>query len=383
MKKFVYLFGNGKAEGKGNMKDILGGKGAGLAEMTRIGIPVPPGFTISTEACTEFYNHKRHIPEYILKEIDLNLSKLEKLIGKKLGDPKNPLLVSVRSGAKFSMPGMMDTILNLGLNDKIAERLSTKTDNPLFVWDAYRRLIEMFSDVVFSIDKVEFEHMFADIKKKEGVKSDAQLTPEILKQVINKSKQHVRKKVKAEFPQNPLDQLHMAIRAVFLSWNNERAIFYRKQYGIPDDLGTAANVQAMVFGNMSEDSGTGVGSRGTRAGRRTSRRVSYERAGRRPRGRHQDAQAHRGVCASCPVYKQLAKIANTLENISRTCGLLNSRSRGEALFLQTRNGRENRDRGFKDRLRHGQEKADHERRGHFEDRAGTPGAVPVPDIQSR
>jgi pyruvate,orthophosphate dikinase len=201
MKKYVYLFGNGKAEGRGNMKDLLGGKGAGLAEMTRIGVPVPPGFTISTDACTEFYKHKRHIPENILKEIEISLSKLERLIGKKLGDPGNPLLVSVRSGAKFSMPGMMDTILNLGLNDEIAECLSTKTDNPVFVWDAYRRLIEMFSDVVFGIDKEEFEHIFAEIRNKEGVKSDSDLTPEILKEVIKKSKQLVKNKAKTEFPQ--------------------------------------------------------------------------------------------------------------------------------------------------------------------------------------
>ncbi len=160
MKKFVYLFGNGKAEGKGDMKDVLGGKGAGLAEMTKIGIPVPPGFTISTEACKEFYDNGGKLPAGIIKEIEQNLGKFEKLIDKKFGDPDNPLLVSVRSGAKFSMPGMMDTILNLGLNDETAERLSQKTDNPLFVWDAYRRLIQMFSDVVLGIDKEEFEHIF-------------------------------------------------------------------------------------------------------------------------------------------------------------------------------------------------------------------------------
>jgi pyruvate, orthophosphate dikinase len=172
MKKFVYLFGNGKAEGRGDMKDLLGGKGAGLAEMTRIGIPVPPGFTISTEACMEFYRHKKHIPQDIRKEIELNLSTLEKRMGKKLGDPDNPLLLSVRSGAKFSMPGMMDTILNLGLNDETAEKLSQKTDNSLFAWDAYRRLIQMFSDVVLGIDKEVFEDAFTKVKIKSGVKED-------------------------------------------------------------------------------------------------------------------------------------------------------------------------------------------------------------------
>jgi pyruvate,orthophosphate dikinase len=343
MKKFVYLFGNGKAEGKGNMKDLLGGKGAGLAEMTRIGVPVPPGFTISTEACTEFYNHKRHIPENILKEIDLNLSKLEKLIGKKLGDPENPLLVSVRSGAKFSMPGMMDTILNLGLNDKIAERLSKKTDNPVFVWDAYRRLIEMFSDVVFGIDKEEFEHLFADIKKKESVRSDSDLTPEILKQVINKSKQLVKKKVNEEFPQGPLDQLHMAIRAVFLSWNNERAIFYRKQYGIPDDLGTAANVQAMVFGNMSDDSGTGVGfTRDPASGEKNL----YAECLMNAQGEDLVAGIRtpkhiEELERELPqVYKQLAKIADTLEKHFKDMQDFEfTIERGTLYFLQTRNGK--------------------------------------------
>ncbi|MEW6145337.1 MAG: pyruvate, phosphate dikinase [Thermodesulfobacteriota bacterium] len=343
MKKFVYLFGNGKAEGKGNMKDLLGGKGAGLAEMTRIGVPVPPGFTISTEACTEFYNHKRHIPENILKEIELNLSKLEKLIGKKLGDPENPLLVSVRSGAKFSMPGMMDTILNLGLNDRIAERLSKKTDNPIFVWDAYRRLIEMFSDVVFGIDKEEFEHLFADIKKKEGVKSDSGLTPGILKQVIDKSKQLVKKKANEEFPQGPLDQLHMAIRAVFLSWNNERAIFYRKQYGIPDDLGTAANVQAMVFGNMSDDSGTGVGfTRDPASGERNL----YAECLMNAQGEDLVAgirtpkhieELERELPS---VYKQLVKIADALEKHFKDMQDFEfTIERGKLYFLQTRNGK--------------------------------------------
>lgn len=343
MKKFIYLFGNGKAEGKGDMKDLLGGKGAGLAEMTRIGVPVPPGFTISTEACTEFYNHKRHIPENILKEIELDLSKLEKLIGKKLGDPENPLLVSVRSGAKFSMPGMMDTILNLGLNDKIAERLSTKTDNPIFVWDAYRRLVEMFSDVVFGIDKEEFEHIFADIKKKEGVKSDPDLTPDILKVVIRKSKQLVKKKAKTEFPQNPLDQLHMAVRAVFLSWNNERAIFYRKQYGIPDDIGTAANVQAMVFGNMSDDSGTGVGfTRDPASGEKKLYAECLMNAQgedlvagiRTPK--HIDELARELPS----VFRQLAKIANTLEKHFKDMQDFEfTIERGNLYFLQTRNGK--------------------------------------------
>jgi pyruvate,orthophosphate dikinase len=343
MKKYVYFFGNGKAEGRGNMKDLLGGKGAGLAEMTRIGVPVPPGFTISTEACTEFYKHNRYIPENISKEIELNLSKLEKLIGKKLGNPENPLLVSVRSGAKFSMPGMMDTILNLGLNDNIAERLSSKTDNPTFVWDAYRRLIEMFSDVVFGMDKEEFEHIFAAIKKKKGVKSDSDLTPEILKEVIKKSREHLKKKTKKEFPQSPLDQLYLAIRAVFLSWNNERAIFYRKQYGIPDEIGTAANVQAMVFGNMSDDSGTGVGfTRDPASGEKNL----YAECLMNAQGEDLVAGIRtpkhiEELKRELPkVYLQLTKIANTLEKHFKDMQDFEfTIEKGKLYFLQTRNGK--------------------------------------------
>lgn len=325
------------------MKDLLGGKGAGLAEMTRIGIPVPPGFTISTEACAEFYKHNKHIPEDIKKEIELNLSKLEKIMGKKLGDLDNPLLVSVRSGAKFSMPGMMDTILNLGLNDRTAEKLSRRTDNPLFAWDAYRRLIQMFSDVVLGIDKEEFESIFADVKKKSGVKEDSELTVAALKDAIGKSKQIVKKKSGNDFPQDPREQLYMAIRAVFLSWNNPRAIFYRKQYGIPDDLGTATNVQAMVFGNMSEDSGTGVGfTRDPASGEKSLYAECLMNAQgedlvagiRTPK--HIDALA-----AELPaVYKELAKIATILEKHFKDMQDFEfTIEKGKLYFLQTRNGK--------------------------------------------
>ena len=343
MKKFVYLFGNGKAEGKGDMKDLLGGKGAGLAEMTKIGIPVPPGFTISTEACKEFYDNGRKLPAGIIKEIEQNLGKFEKLIDKKFGDPDNPLLVSVRSGAKFSMPGMMDTILNLGLNDETAERLSEKTDNPLFVWDAYRRLIQMFSDVVLGIDKEEFEHIFDSVKKKAGIKDDTKLTPEVVKEVIKKSKQLVKSKTKKNFPQNPVDQLYMAINAVFLSWNNPRAIFYRKQYGIPDDIGTATNVQAMVFGNMSDDSGTGVGFTRDPA---TGEKSLYAECLMNAQGEDLVAGIRtpkhiEELERELPkVYKELVKIAKILEKHFKDMQDFEfTIEKGKLYFLQTRNGK--------------------------------------------
>jgi len=343
MKKFVYLFGNGKAEGRGDMKDVLGGKGAGLAEMTKIGIPVPPGFTISTEACTEFYKHRKHIPENIIEEIETNLSKLEKLMGKKLGDPDSPLLVSVRSGAKFSMPGMMDTILNLGLNDEIAESLAQKTGNPVFAWEAYRRLIEMFSDVVLGIEKDEFGHILANVKKKAGVRDDKDLTPEILKDAIKKSKQLVKRKAKTEFPQDPREQMYMAIRAVFLSWNNQRAIFYRKQYGIPDDLGTATNVQAMVFGNMSDDSGTGVGFTRDPA---SGEKQLYAECLMNAQGEDLVAgirtpKSIDALADELPaVYKELAKIAKTIEKHFKDMQDFEfTIEKGKLYFLQTRNGK--------------------------------------------
>ena len=343
MKKFVYLFGNGKAEGKGDMKDLLGGKGAGLAEMTKIGVPVPPGFTISTEACKEFYDNGGKLPAGIIKEIEQNLGKFEKLIDKKFGDPDNPLLVSVRSGAKFSMPGMMDTILNLGLNDETAERLSEKTDNPLFVWDAYRRLIQMFSDVVLGIDKEEFEHIFDGVKKKAGIKDDTKLTPEVVKEVIKKSKQLVKSKTKKDFPQNPVDQLYMAINAVFLSWNNPRAIFYRKQYGIPDDIGTATNVQAMVFGNMSDDSGTGVGFTRDPA---TGEKSLYAECLMNAQGEDLVAGIRtpkhiEELERELPkVYKELVKIAKILEKHFKDMQDFEfTIEKGKLYFLQTRNGK--------------------------------------------
>jgi pyruvate,orthophosphate dikinase len=253
----VFFFGGGKAEGNGKMKDVLGGKGAGLAEMTNAGLPVPPGFTIQTEACREYMRGA------LSSEVDIEmyaaLERLEKLQGQKLGSGKNPLLVSVRSGAKFSMPGMMDTILNLGLNDQAVEALAKLSNNPRFAYDSYRRLIQMFGDVVLDVPKKHFEHIFDSVKKRVKVKFDYELKPDALKEIIAEYKKLVKKETGKEFPQAPLDQLVLARNAVFRSWMNERAKTYRRINRIDDWLGTAVNVQAMVFGNLGETSGTGVG----------------------------------------------------------------------------------------------------------------------------
>jgi pyruvate,orthophosphate dikinase len=257
-KKYVYFFGAGKAEGTGKMKDILGGKGAGLAEMTNIGLPVPAGFTISAEVCDYYYKNNRTYPEGLMEEVEANLKRLEEVTGKKFGDPSNPLLVSVRSGAAVSMPGMMDTILNLGINDEVVEGLAKLTNNPRFAYDAYRRFIQMFGDVVLGINKNEFEAVLEEKKKERGVQWDSELTVEDLKEIVKKFKE-VYKKYGYEFPQDPRKQLDMAIEAVFKSWMNERAIKYREINDIKGLLGTAVNVVEMVFGNMGEDSGTGVG----------------------------------------------------------------------------------------------------------------------------
>ncbi|HTV54199.1 MAG TPA: pyruvate, phosphate dikinase [Terriglobia bacterium] len=259
MDKYVYGFADGKAEGHGNMKDILGGKGAGLAEMTNAGLPVPPGFTIATSACRAYFENSNRLPESIQSEIDEALARLEQSLGQKLNDSASPLLVSVRSGAKFSMPGMMDTILNLGMNDTVVDAVARKAKNPRFAYDSYRRFIQMFGNVVQEISKGEFDHIFDAQKKKQGFKLDTDLEPEDLKKIIAGYKQLIRKKTRSDFPQKPREQLKMAVEAVFRSWNNPRAQTYRRSNKIPDDLGTAVNVQAMVFGNMGETSGTGVG----------------------------------------------------------------------------------------------------------------------------
>src|SRR3954464_14634850 len=256
--KYVFFFGGGKAEGDGKMKDVLGGKGAGLAEMTNAGLPVPPGFTIQTEACREFMKTGKTSAE-VDRQMKEALRSLETLQGQKLGANDNPLLVSVRSGAKFSMPGMMDTILNLGLNDKSVEALAQKANNPRFAYDSYRRLIQMFGSVVLEIPKHAFDEVFDAKKKQKKAKLDTDLDAKALKEVIAEYKKVVQKQTKSEFPQDAVQQLAMARDAVFRSWNNDRAKHYRRINNIDDMLGTAVNVQAMVFGNLGEPSGTGVG----------------------------------------------------------------------------------------------------------------------------
>ena len=256
--KYVYSFGGGKADGNGKMKDVLGGKGAGLAEMTNAGLPVPPGFTIQTEACRE-YMRRGAASKEVDTQMDGALDQLEKLQGQKLGKGDNPLLVSVRSGAKFSMPGMMDTILNLGLNDQSVEALAKRSNNPRFAYDSYRRLIQMFGNVVLDIEKAEFEEVFDGKKKQRKVKLDTELDAKALKEVIDEYKKVVKKHVRRDFPQDAREQLVMARDAVFRSWQNDRAKHYRRINNISDDLGTAVNVQAMVFGNLGDTSGTGVG----------------------------------------------------------------------------------------------------------------------------
>ena len=264
MAKYVYSFGNGRAEGKAQMKSLLGGKGANLAEMTNIGLPVPPGFTVTTEVCSYYYAHNRHYPTSLAKEIYLATQKLNKQMKAKFGDPKNPLLVSVRSGARSSMPGMMDTILNLGMSDVVAEGLIEKTKNPRFVYDSYRRFVQMYGDVVMGVkpkgkhDIDPFEAIIEAKKKSLKVHLDTDLTTEDLKELVRLFKKAIKQNTGKDFPEDPEEQLWGAIGAVFGSWNNERAIAYRKMNGIPSAWGTAVNIQAMVYGNMGDNSGTGV-----------------------------------------------------------------------------------------------------------------------------
>lgn len=256
--KMVYFFGEGKAEGTGQMKNLLGGKGANLAEMTNLGIPVPPGFTITTEACTAYYANNERWPEGLAEEIDVNMAKLEKAMGARFGDPDNPLLVSVRSGARVSMPGMMDTVLNLGLNDTTVQGLIRKSGNPRFAYDSYRRFIQMYSNVVLSVPHHEFEEIMDELKAKKGAKLDTDLDADDLKTLVERFREKVETVTGKPFPLDVKEQLYGSINAVFGSWNNPRAITYRKIHGIPGDWGTAVNVQTMVFGNMGETSGTGV-----------------------------------------------------------------------------------------------------------------------------
>jgi pyruvate,orthophosphate dikinase len=342
-KKFVYFFGNGKAEGNGKMKDTLGGKGAGLAEMTNGGIPVPPGFTITTDVCTYFYANNRTMPAELEAQYVEAISRLEESTEKKFGDVDNPLLVSVRSGAKFSMPGMMDTILNLGLNDEVTQGLIKKSGNERFGYDAYRRFIQMFGNVVLGLEKEDFEHILTTKKEEVGAKLDTDLTAEDLQDLIVRYKAFVKEKTGQDFPQDARTQLDMARDAVFKSWNNPRAITYRKLNKISDDLGTAVNVQAMVFGNMGDDCATGVGFTRNPS---TGEKVFYGEYLTNAQG--EDVVA--GIRTPKPiaeleqdmpeVYKQLREITTKLEQQYRDVQDFEFTIEKNKLYmLQTRNGK--------------------------------------------
>ncbi|MFH1310731.1 MAG: pyruvate, phosphate dikinase [Candidatus Omnitrophota bacterium] len=341
-KKYIYFFGEGQTEGKAEMKKLLGGKGANLAEMTNIGIPVPPGFTISTEACIYYQDNKKN-PELLSQEIDKNLKKLEKSLGKKFGDNLNPLLVSVRSGSAVSMPGMMDTILNLGLNDDAVKGLIENSGNERFAYDAYRRFIQMFGNVVLEIEHKSFEKILEHKKESLGVSLDTELDAAALKSLVGEYKELVKKETGKKFPDDPRKQLDMAVIAVFKSWNNKRAITYRKLNNIPHDLGTAVNVQAMVFGNMGDDSGTGVAFTRNPS---TGEKKFYGEYLMNAQG--EDVVA--GIRTPLPIndlkrqnskiYDQLMKIQNKLEKHYKDMQDLEfTIEKGKLYLLQTRNGK--------------------------------------------
>lgn len=339
MAKWVYLF----EEGSADMKNLLGGKGANLAEMTRLGLPIPQGFTVTTEACTDYYAKGKQISDEIREQIFTALSQLEDKQGKKFGDTDNPLLVSVRSGARASMPGMMDTILNLGLNDVAVEGFAERTGNPRFAYDSYRRFIQMFSDVVMEIPKSFFERILDELKEAKGAKYDTDLTAEDLKEVISRFKAVYKDKMGEDFPQDPKNQLMEAVKAVFRSWDNERAIVYRRMNDIPGDWGTAVNVQAMVFGNMGNTSGTGVAF--TRNPSTGAKGIYGEYL---INAQGEDVVA--GIRTPQPItkleedlpecYAQFIEIANRLENHYRDMQDMEfTIENGKLFFLQTRNGK--------------------------------------------
>ena len=257
-KRYIYAWGDGGAEGNAQMRDLLGGKGAGLAEMTIAGLPTPPGFTITTEACNDYFANGERLPDGLWDDVLEAVKEVERRTGKGFGDPANPLLVSVRSGAKFSMPGMMDTVLNLGLNEKTSQGLIALTGNERFGWDAYRRFIQMFGRIVMEVSGERFDHALEAAKEKHGAKQDTDLDAAALKDLVAEFKSIVKADTGRDFPEDPSEQLDLAIKAVFASWFGKRARDYRKNQAIPDDLGTAVNVVTMVFGNMGDDSGTGV-----------------------------------------------------------------------------------------------------------------------------
>ena len=338
-KKYVYLF----KEGNETMRNLLGGKGANLAEMTILGIPVPQGFIVTTEACNKYYNDGKVISEEVLEQIQNNIAKLEEITGKKFGSLENPLLVSVRSGARVSMPGMMDTILNLGLNDEAVEVVAKQTNNPRFAYDSYRRFVQMFSDVVMGVEKRLFENIIDEMKEARGVHYDTELTADDLKELVVKFKDLYKKEMKKDFPQDPKEQLVEAITAVFRSWDNPRAIVYRRLNDIPGEWGTAVNVQEMVFGNKGDTSGTGVAfSRNPSTGEKGIYGEYLMNA--------QGEDVVAGIRTPLPItklneqnpalYKQFIDIVNKLENHYKDMQDMEfTIEEGKLFFLQTRNGK--------------------------------------------
>ena len=338
-KKYVYLF----SEGNASMRELLGGKGANLAEMTNLGLPVPQGFTISTEACTQYYEDGRKINDDIQAEIMENISKMEKITGKKFGDKENPLLVSVRSGARASMPGMMDTILNLGLNEQVVDVIAAKSGNPRWAWDCYRRFIQMFSDVVMEVGKKYFEKLIDEMKERKGVEFDVDLTADDLKDLANQFKAEYKKQLGTDFPDDPKVQLFEAIKAVFRSWDNPRANIYRMDHDIPYSWGTAVNVQMMAFGNMGDDCGTGVAfTRNPATGEKGLMGEFLMNA--------QGEDVVAGVRTPMPiaqmakvlpdVYAQFQEVCKTLENHYRDMQDMEfTIEQGKLFMLQTRNGK--------------------------------------------
>ena len=337
--KYVYLF----SEGNADMRNLLGGKGANLAEMTNIGLPVPQGFTVSTEACVRYYDDGKMLSDDVIKQIMDGLAKVEKITGKKFGDKNNPLLVSVRSGARVSMPGMMDTILNLGLNSEVVEGLVKLTNNPRFAYDSYRRFIQMFSDVALGLEKSNFEKIIDQMKEEKGVKLDTELDAEDLKEMVKRFKALFKKEMKYDFPEDPKMQLLEAVKAVFRSWDNPRAIYYRRVNDIPSSWGTAVNVQSMVFGNMGEQSGTGVAFTRDPA---TGEKKLYGEYLMNAQG--EDVVA--GIRTPQPIshleeqnkalYEQFVSIANKLEKHYRDMQDMEfTIENGKLYMLQTRNGK--------------------------------------------
>ena len=338
-KKYVYLF----KEGDASMREILGGKGANLAEMTKIGLPVPQGFTISTEACTQYYEDGRQINDEIQAQIMEYIDKMEEITGKKFGDLENPLLVSVRSGARASMPGMMDTILNLGLNEDVVNYMAEKSGNARWAWDCYRRFIQMYSDVVMEVGKKYFEELIDKMKEEKGVTQDIELTAEDLKELANQFKAEYKAKIGTDFPADPKEQLMGAVKAVFRSWDNPRANYYRMQNEIPYSWGTAVNVQAMAFGNMGDDCGTGVAF--TRDPATGEKKLMGEFL---PNAQGEDVVA--GVRTPYPIAQMAEMFPEAYKQFVEVCGILENHYRdmqdmeftvehGQLYMLQTRNGK--------------------------------------------